>query len=76
MKIYGGVEEYFHHSWPWHWMEKSGQYHAPAALPLLPGEKAHRCPFDTRVDEPQIQSGLYKVIKNSKLLWQYAWNDS
>jgi hypothetical protein len=37
MKAYGGVEAYFHHSWPRYQMEVSGQLHTPAALP--PGKE-------------------------------------
>jgi hypothetical protein len=33
MKIYGLMEVYLHNSWPRHYMEVSGQFHAPAALP-------------------------------------------
>jgi hypothetical protein len=33
MTTYWGVELQFHHSWPGHWMEMSGQLHDPAALP-------------------------------------------
>jgi hypothetical protein len=34
MKTYGVVEVYLHHSQPRHWMEVSGQLHAPIALHL------------------------------------------
>jgi hypothetical protein len=30
MKMYGEVEVQLHDSWPRHWMEVSGQLHAPA----------------------------------------------
>jgi hypothetical protein len=34
MKTYGEVDELLHHSSPQHSLEKSGQFHAPAVLPL------------------------------------------
>jgi hypothetical protein len=52
MKTYGGVEVYFHQSL--HWMEVSGQLHAPAALP--PG-KLPKYSLNRKLDGPQIRSG-------------------
>jgi hypothetical protein len=37
MKTYGGVEVQLHISWPRHYIEVSGQLHAPATLPLGKG---------------------------------------
>jgi hypothetical protein len=33
METYGRGGELFHHSWPQHYMEVSGQLYAPAAFP-------------------------------------------
>jgi hypothetical protein len=38
MSAYGGVDVWIHFYLPRHWLEVTGQLHAPAALP--PGEKA------------------------------------
>jgi hypothetical protein len=33
MNVYGEMEVSLQYSWPRHWLEISGQLHAPAALP-------------------------------------------
>jgi hypothetical protein len=40
------------HSWPWHYMEVSGQRHALATLYLQVKDPRYR-----RLDEPQSRSG-------------------
>jgi hypothetical protein len=47
-------------SWPRHYLEVSGQLHAPAASP--PG-KSSRYPFYRRLGGPQSRSGRYGEVK-------------
>jgi hypothetical protein len=54
MKTYGGVAVQLLHSWLRHYMERSGQLYAPAALP--PG-KEPRYPLDKRLGGPQSRFG-------------------
>jgi hypothetical protein len=44
------------YSWPLHWLEMSGQLHAPAALPL---GKESLVPLDRRLGWPQSRSGRH-----------------
>jgi hypothetical protein len=46
-------------SWPRHWLEVSGQFHASAALPL---GKSPRYPLDRRLGGPQSRSGRRGVV--------------
>jgi hypothetical protein len=54
MKAYGRVDVYIHFSWPRHYLEVSGQFHAMAAL--LQGESP-RYQLDRRLGGPQSRSG-------------------
>jgi hypothetical protein len=63
MKAYWGSGGISTHSWPRHWMEVSGQLHAPAAL--LPGKEY---PLNRRLGEPQSRSWRGGEEKNSQPL--------
>jgi len=43
----------------WHWMEMSGQLHAPV---FLLGERSSRRPLDVIVGRPHIRSGGLEVV--------------
>jgi hypothetical protein len=65
MKTYGGVEVQLHYPWPLHYLQVSGQLHAPAAL--LPG-KIPQYPLCRRLGRPQSRYGHHKVEKIILLL--------
>jgi hypothetical protein len=58
MKAYGEVEVQLHHFWPRHYMEVSGQLHAPAALSQ---GKNLWYPLDTRLSLDADEKNLLSL---------------
>jgi hypothetical protein len=62
MKTYGGVEVNLYRFWPRHWMEVSGQLHAPA---FLPQERAPGTHWIGGLVRPRVGVGVVQNIQIS-----------